>query len=398
MASTEEDTKLDAVITNKPNPVLNQIIQDVEFCGGRKKANFLAICKQSPGFYGGKGSELRRKYQLAFDRIKRKYTAQQYKKLVLACGVAPSAATIEDEMEELRQELAKVTVSEKAGDKNDKKVKIVEPTPKTPTAPVRSTTPTPATAAAKHIGDLTPPPSPSPFLAMQSPTLSVTSITETSDNNVDGLLDSTRGWSLDNPHIIPVARGNKPLPHGFAGMFSDSVQIGSYERDVFFISKTIGGDVVKWNASIPENGYFPEYAGRCVLVEGPAMDYIHADTSVVLESLNKTMELSKNEIPKNVASGLTRGLKKLSFKTIGKSQFYVFVFPPGTVFDNQAISGDGAASVVKTFGMRVNSKFGIFTKKEHTNIVCFWAIATQAEEDRRMDAFKGALGSDLFDL
>lgn len=378
------------VDTATPNPVLNQILQDIEDCGGRKKAHFLTICNNSPGFYGRPGSQLRRAYQLAVDRVRRK-TAVAYKQLVDDCGIVPCAATVEDTMEELRRDMERTEIK---ANKYEKSVKIDEQKHIPPKTPPRAKTPPPP------LIDRSPPPSP----GFSSPAPSVTSFSDTTEHLLSNVLniDSTLGWSSDNPHIIAVHRGNMSLPHGFGGMFSDSVSIGSYERDVFYITKTIGGDLAKWKASIPGQDNFPEYKGRCILVEGPGLDYIHADHKTLQDSLTATLALPRNEIATSIADGLKRSMKKLTNylkrDTHHSNQYYLFVYPPGTVFDNAAISGDGAADSVKTFGIRVNSKFSIFNKHNHTNIVCFWAIATKAEEDRRMNEFSGMLSSDLFDL
>ena len=384
-----------SVDTSKPNPVLNQILTDLEFCGGRKKANFLQICKNADGFYGTKGLELRRRYQLAIDRINRKKSST-YKELVEACGIAPSAATIEEAMEELRAQMSKATIAAPANkDKTDKKV--TNETDNVPQPPRNKTPPKPSQAIS-----FTPPPSPGLFHhALTLPGLSVTSATETSNKDFSSI-DPTVGWASDNPHIIPVKKGNTCLPHGFCGMFADSVLIGAFERDVFFLTKTIGGDLSKWKATLPNHNDFPEYTGRCVLVEGPGADYIHTDSLVLVESLNKTLKLSKNNIPVNVAEGFKRSFKKLmSFFKRGharRTQYYLFIYPHGMVFDNTAISGEGAAESVKTFGIRINSKFSIFVKNNHSNLVGFWAIATQADESRRMDTFTSELASDQFDF
>jgi len=386
---------MSSVDTSQPNPVLKQILTDIEFRGGRKSAIFLQICKGAEGFYGAKGSNLRRLYQQAVDRINRKKSST-YKELVEECGIAPSAATIQESMEELRTAMAKATLTTPAEkEEQEKKVTIAEK----PMA--RSKTPPPPPP--QPTLSFTPPPSPGLFhQAIASPGLSVTSATETSSGDFASLLDSTTGWTADNPHIIPVVKGNTSLPHGFNGMFSDSVPIGAFERDVYYVTKAIGGDLAKWKATLPDEGDFPEYSGRCVLVEGPGSDYIHTDPQVLTDSLSETLKLQKNEIPNNVADGFKRAFKKLAnFLRRGTSratQYYLFVYPPHTVFDNTAISGEGAAESVKTFGIRVNTKFSIFTKNNHSNIVCFWAIATEAEESRRMDTFTSQIASDLFDF
>ncbi|KAL3893748.1 MAG: hypothetical protein SGARI_007963 [Bacillariaceae sp.] len=167
-------------------------------------------------------------------------------------------------------------------------------------------------------------------------------------------------------------------------MYSDTVGIGAYERDVYFITKTIGG--------------------RCILVEGPGVDYIQMDKKVVLESLEATLKMPKNDIPTNVAEGFRRALKKLGNYLTSKRfssrrlSYYLFCYPPGTRFDNTAISGEGAAESIKTFGVKINSKFSIFSKNNHLNIMCFWAIATEADEDRRTNDFNATLSSDIFDM
>ena len=185
-------------------------------------------------------------------------------------------------------------------------------------------------------------------------------------------------------------------------VFTECSATASLSEHVYFITKTIGGDTAKWKAFIPSEADFPEFAGRCVLVEGPGGDYIHVDPKTMVESLTDTLKLAKNQIPVQVADGFKRAFKKLTnFFKRGQTrctQYYLFVYPPGTVLDNTAISGDGAAESIKTFGIKVNSKFSIFTRNNHSNIICFWAIATEADESRRMDTFDSELASDLFDL
>lgn len=397
------------VITTDPNPVLKQLLTDLEFAGGRDKADFLDICNRNIGFYGAAGSSVRRAYQRARDRLLRK-TAVEYRDLVALSGVAPAAATRQTaQMEELRAAMADVNVT--GQDSNDRKTQpkrkaSCDITPPRPAAPLRSRTPPPLLL--RHS---TPPASPAvkfKDLNITSPQPSVASVTDyTAFEDLSQApadqVDPNIGWTEDNPQVIPVMRKNMALPHGFSGMFSDTVTIGSYERDVYFISKTIGGDLDKWKAQEPPAGMFPEYDGRSILVEGPSLDYIHSDRETLDSCLTATLALQKNDIPANIGDGLKRAFAKLSFafhkQPMSKQkQYYLFVYPPGTVFDNSAISGDGAANQIKAYGIRVNNKFSIFQKQEHTNLICFWAIATQAEEDRRMNEFTAVISKEMYDF
>lgn len=388
------------VVITEPNPILAQLLTDIEFFGGRNKADFINICNRNPGFYGSSGSKIRRQYQYARDRLQRRKTAIEYRDLCLACDVAPCAVTQQEaKMEELRKEMAEFAVDDKiAEDTNDNEEKKVL---KFAVPPVvgRSKTPPRTTLSFKH----TPPPSPGLMPGFTSPVPSVTDETVTDDFSTYDETNNTAGWTEDNPHVIHVVRKNTILPHGFTAMFSDAVErLGSYERDVYYITKTIGGDLMKWQARIPTDAAFPDFVGRCILVEGPGLDYIHAERKVVEESLASTVSLAKNDIPENVAKGFKRATAKLSHHfTRNKAkhtQYYLFVYPSGTVFDNAAISGKDAANKIKGYGIRINSKFGIFQRREHTNIIAFWAVATVADEDRRTDEFSAHIPSDLFDF
>ena len=375
---------------NKPNPAAKQLLSDLEFYGGRRKAFFQDICNHKEGFYGQPGSLIRRKYQQAVDRLVRRYSAVKYKGIVEENGVAPAAATIEDAMEELKKAMEKTALIDE-DDKAPAKAPGKKVTMKDTPTQARATTPPPP------IGSLfTPPSSPGIFKSLQSPEASVTSATEGID---DLSVDPTVGWTASNPHIVPVTKGNAHLPHGFVSMYSDSVRgFGTHERDIYILSKVIGGDLQHWKASVPKG--FGEYRNRCILVEGPALDYIQGNSKVMLDSLKETCNLHGNTITAALSEAFSRGVTKLKnhFKRSNDkhSQFYLFVYPPSVVFDNTAISGDGAAEKVKTHGIKINSKFGIFTRDKHTNMVCFWAIATQADEDRRMDDIDDVLSEDVF--
>ena len=379
------------VVTSKPNPALKQILTDLERFGGRNKACFLDICNKAEGFYGKPGSLVRRTYQQAVDRLIHRKSAQEYKALVEESGLSPAAATIEDAMEELREAMAKTAVADPPpGEKRAADIKAIEPAVKRNKTPPRQA----------NFERTTPPPSPGLFKTMQSPDVSVTSATDNSDDFAL-ICDPSVGWTSDNPHIIAVNRGNTVLPHGFASMFSDTVRIGSHERDIYFLSKTIGGDVAHWKASVPTS--FPEYQDRCILVEGCGLDYIHADDKTMRDSLDSTLRLNNNNITQPIADAFKRAIYKLRnyYNRAPKSkekQYYLFVYPRGTVFDNAAVSGEVAGNQIKTHGIRVKAKFSIFTRNEHSNVVCFWAIATQADEDCLMDDFNSGLSNDMFEF
>ena len=309
---------------SRPNPTLKHLLQDIKNGGGLHKADFQGICDSNPDYYGAGASDHRRKFQQARDRLVRRRTATAYKQLVEACGILPCAATVQDaKMEQLREEMKEVSVSDpkpktddaKPADAKKKEVKIAPSK-----TPPRSRPPV-----------YPPPPSPGVFESLMSPTPSVTEETVHDDFGIPlASLDPTVGWTPDNPHKIPITRKNTVLPHGFCGMFSDSVVVGSYERDVYFIGKTIGGDIAKWKACFPEIGNFPEFEGRCVLVEATGLDYIQSDLKVLEESLTATLTLNKNGIPTNIANGIRRAFKKLSnyFKRdkTKHSQFYLFIY------------------------------------------------------------------------
>lgn len=385
------------VAISKPNPLLAQLLKDLEANGGLYKADFDNIAKENSGYYGESGSAVKRNYVTTIDNLKRRYTAQQYKEIVEANNILPCAQTVNDAMEELKERMAKATVSnakpsaatseEPKGDtKEAKKVTVVEP--------VRSMTPPPTKSSL-----FSPPSSPGGFKSILSPDLSVTSHTTMEEESLD--VDASVGWSEQNPHIIPVLKGNSMLPHGFVSMYSDSVANDEWkhERDVYFISKVIGGDLKNWKACIPKG--FGEYRGRCILVCGPSLDYIQADPSVMLKSLEDTAKIYNSPIKQWLAEAVSRGIKKLkNVYTRGsvKNQYYLFVYKHDILFDNTAISGSGSANTLKTFGIKVNSKFGVFSKKDHTNMVAFWAIATMADEDRRTDGFDATLSADIYDF
>lgn len=400
------------VSTSEPNPLVKQLLEDIEFFGGRNKANFLHICTEKPGFYGAKGSNVRRRYHYAVDRLRHRKTGVEYKKFVEANGVAPSAATIADaNMEELREEMTKVKVDEKktssktktaatakatasdkaTGEADDKDAKVHFSARDRSKTPPRTMTPPKGVLSAGFM---------SPDAA------SVTSLTDDTETGVDEKtlfgIDANLGWTSDNPHIIPVTRGTTILPHGFSSMVAENVEIGPHERDIYYLLKTIGGDLDKWKAMRPPIGEFPEYDNRCILVSGPGLDYIHSDKKTLTDSLTATLQLQRNPIPPSIANGLKRSIKKLaSFftRTPAKHvQHYLFIYPPGVVFDNSAISGTGSADNIKAYGIRINSKFSIFSKKEHSNMVCFWAIATEADEEDRTDDFASGLASDIYDF
>jgi len=296
-------------------------------------------------------------------------------------------------MEELKKAMDTVAVADNKPEDIKKQAPAKAPTKKVsmadPLLQPRTTTPPPVHSL------FTPPLSPGLFKSLHLPDLSVTLATEPME---DLSVDPSVGWMASNPHIIPVTKGNSHLPHGFVSMYSDSVRgFGTHERDIFILSKVIGGNLQHWKASVPK---FGEYRGRCILVEGPALDYIQSNSKVMLDSLKESCALQGNTITAALLEAFAWGVTKLKnhYKrsTNKRSQYYLFVYPQSIVFDNAAISGEGAAEKVQTHGIKINSKFGIFTRDKHTNMVCFWAIATQADEDRRMDDINDTLSQDVF--
>ena len=335
---------------------------------------------------------MHRNHQEAIDRLKRRKNAQQHKEIVEANGVTPCSNTVNDAMDELKERMAKTTVndSKPPTEAKEGKAKKEPPRPSTPPPPTKQVLFSPASPGITNM-----------FQKMvASPEASVTSAT---DQTEDILLfgDSSVGWTADNPHIIPVPHGNGVLPHGFVSMFSDSVQNDDWkhERDICFVSKVVGGDLAHWKASVPTG--FPEHSGRCILVEGPALDHIQIETNVMTANLTATLGFANCPIKTWLSDAIKRGFKKLKnahSRSSKKNQHCLFVCGTGILFDNTAVSGEGAAGTVKTFGIKINSKFGAFKKKEHANMVAFWAIATVADEDRRTDALDDTLASDVCDF
>lgn len=393
------------------NPTNKQILKDLELKGGRDKADFLDICNKNKGFYGVKGSSVRRTYQRAVDRIKRNLTAQEYFALVEANDLTPCSQTKNDAMEELKQAMAKATISDTA---ETAPTAPDKPTTETKRAPAE-TKPAPAkkVAVVEPARSKTPPPTTSHFMPgsplfktlFSPPESSVTSHTEPTGSEYDNLHiallnegDPNTGWSPSNPHIIAVNGTNTVLPHGFVSMVCKKAQgFGAHDRDVHFISKVIGGDRDKWKAWIPSG--FEEFHLRCYMVEGPGLDFIQIDSKVLLDSLEATCNIQNCPITTALSKAFKRAVEKLKHafaRSKKKNQFYLFVYPPGTVFDNEAVSGKDAADKVKTFGIKVNCKFGIFTRKEHTNMVGFWAMATVPDEEDRNDAVQDGLSEDVY--
>lgn len=99
------------VTLNHEDPNCKRLVKDIEFRGGRHRADFLGICEDDKDFYGTKGSTKRRAFQQARDRLCRRFSARAYLQLALDCNAEPSRTTKQEaKMEELRAAMEEVRI------------------------------------------------------------------------------------------------------------------------------------------------------------------------------------------------------------------------------------------------------------------------------------------------
>lgn len=112
----------------------------------------------------------------------------------------------------------------------------------------------------------------------------------------------------------------------------------------------------------------------------------------------KEDEIITDDLADGFRHGLGRLLNYYERREDRHNHYYLFVYPEGTQFDNQVISGENAANQIKTKAIRVNEHVGVFKKNKHLTIVDFWAISLVAHEDNKTDKFSAKADVDNYDL
>lgn len=276
----------------KPNPKVKQLLKDIEKSGyARGKVELVAICDANPFVYGEPSSDKRGEFQIAFDNLKRK-SAVRYKEIVELQGVTPSALTVreaEDEQDALTDLAVKLYCST---------TKDEDEFGESPTPPFKNPSIQMKAYAAKQYRTMTPPRTPPRFPSARGleSMMSPSSGSIVDDNlSLGSIFGEAVGTTESNPHVIHIGgKQSMMLPHSFVSLYAPVVRLKGYVREVFYLTKTVAGDLQEYKAMIPPIDLFPNYYNRSILVTAPALDYMFVNNGVIDSGLAETQKKQKD--------------------------------------------------------------------------------------------------------
>lgn len=370
--------KFNTMQFKKPEPRVKQFLQAIEASGSSlNNVTVEQLADSDPAFFGENGSHKRRELVVALDNLKRKKSIAKYMEILEMNGVTPSTATQNSydaaqsaTVEELDEVMSQVTIENNGKTKRKKAPSVATP------------------PRGKHgLASFGSP-------SFQQPTQGTAFSSSILDDEDEDDEMKYKGFLPSDPHKIFITGSECILPHGFVSAYYNDADLKDCDRPVFMLFKTVGGDSLSYVARLPDDDEFPQYAGRCILLEAPTIDYVFDDIDIPIESImktpkpkNKNTGKEEETFPQAILSAIKKGLRRLTnHRTLNPEyakQYYLFVYPHGIQFDNIPLSGEGSNGYIKTHTFRTDDKFGVFRKNKHFTVINFWAIALVADETNR---------------
>jgi hypothetical protein len=148
--------------------------------------------------------------------------------------------------------------------------------------------------------------------------------------------------------------------------YVEQMSHGVYERKGFHIRKTVVTfDWDSYEASIPSN-YRPELSRRLILIKGPSRSFWEKDSELYHESGMVGCDMTRK------AHNATEILVNKDYPR--QWQYWLLVFPKGTILDNQIFSEDEEIIPMESNPLMSDGKYNDFGK-DIRGMVIFWCIA-----------------------
>jgi hypothetical protein len=355
----------------------------------REDFDLKGLCDDQPLLFGERGSDKRRLVQKRWNRIKAKTPLSYLKFLHSFPGVVLGRTTLKETQEaRKRNDMTKSTdlasdTSSHSSTPSEMDHRYSSPLPShgQPTHNLRSSKHTPPRSfkntpprsplVPEHIGIGLGQFSSTKHDTPQSSCQHVFGATSAlvppaSSSLVELSWSSFQNGTIDNPWVRPVDIRYPERNAEFDIQFVEQMSHGVYERKGFHIRKTVVTfDWDLYEASIPSN-YPLELSRRLILVKGPSRsfwennsDMYHGTGMVDCDMTRKAHTATEILLEKNHAR---------------QWQYWLLVFPQGTVLDNQIFSEDEDIIPMEGNPVMSDGKTNDFGK-DIRGMVVYWCIA-----------------------
>ena len=358
-----------------------QLLQDIESSPTSDYTNFVLSDAPNIDIYGEIASNSRKSYRQLISRLKRR-PPSKYLAILKQIGVTPSAKTyslVQLEFAAQKDIMAgkldndSVDFSFDDGEDNvpsdyeeeeeeHESMKLASNfenlSLKKKASPMRSFshyTPT-KTPIKKKIGIPTPPRSISSMVDYSSKQPISTKYGFV-DHDFLFIQDGTKSY----PYITLV---NTKFPERNGGMFGfdisfvSDIQHNNFKRQAFKIrANTSPMDYEAYKMTIPSENEYSQFAGRCVLLKGPSRVFWHRENEIFEDTTNQHLDEATK-------SAFQRDTFQLNNDETRQHAYRLFIFPIGTVLDNNIFSGaSNQVSVVRIpLKLNANHKANKFNK------------------------------------
>jgi hypothetical protein len=351
--------------------LVKQLLTDIETSGyTRDKASFLYICNNSPQIYGQPASDLRRRFQRTFQRLKKK-PLNQYVAFAKSLGVLPSPETL------LEQTPSTSAISPRQESKEDS-----EDSPED--AKDSSNSPEDAEDSSNMFGNdneeddlaassfeelsMATPPRPlrSAGRPPTPPPSGGTKRTPASHISLSSILSplGTMIGTKEHPYVIQVDLAHPERHQEFCIERVTKLKDGEHIRTGMQIRRAVPVcDFDRWEATIPR-GYPRDLDYRLVLVEGPSQNYWLRDSTRFHSDLKcNATEQAHQATEIEIADDINR-----------QSLYWLLVFPKDIVLDNQVYSSD-SFNVEPDWNQLTSGEKDNPVEKKLYGMVMMWKIA-----------------------
>ena len=183
----------------------------------------------------------------------------------------------------------------------------------------------------------------------------------------------------ENPYITFV---DSRFPERNGGMFGyevtfvSDIQFNNFKRQAYKIrANTTPMDYEAFKMYIPSTDEYTQFANRCTLLKGPSRLFWHRHNSIFEDTVGNFLDAATK-------SAFQRDTLKVERDETRWNAYCLFVFPVGTILDNNIFSGASKHVKVEQLPVKLtaNHKENKFNKQMN-EFKLIWTIGVAGEEE-----------------
>ena len=135
---------------------------------------------------------------------------------------------------------------------------------------------------------------------------------------------------------------------GFEVSYTRDIQFKNFKHQAFKIRAIVSPlDSIAYKMTIPLEHKFPQFKDCCTILKDPSRVFWHCENKVVEETVAETI------LDAATKSAFQRDALKIDRDETRGKAYHLFVFPVGTILDNNIFSGASIKVAVECISLKL---------------------------------------------